>query len=230
MDPLTIAALLYATGQGVSSYSSSRDQRKAREASQKASKLKKFDTLNPRQESYLRNLIRNLDPSMLNIGNNQSYQAGSDYLNNLLSGNPEATAAFEAPYMRQFNEEIIPQLATQFSGLGAQNSSAFRQALGQQAAGLTERLAALRSGLQMQALPQALQYARAPSEFGLAGAQMALGTPTFGYTQKGGPAGSGGWQSTAAQGVGSGLNAYALYSMMNAKNGTPQYQQQTWNG
>lgn len=228
MDPVTAAMALYALGQGISSYSSSRDRKSAQKAAQKAAKLKKVATLSSDQSRFLKDWTKNLDPNAMDIGRNKSYRAGSEYLNNLLSGDPEAFKNFEAPYMRQFQEEIIPEIANRFGG--RQQSSAFQQALGQQASGLSERLAALRSGLQMQAAPQALQYARAPGEFGLAGAQLALGTPSFGYTQKGGPGGGGGFMSALGQGVGSGLSAYGLYSMMNRSPGNPAYQQQTWNG
>lgn len=79
------------------------------------------------------------------------------YLQQLLSGDPEATAAFEAPYMRQFNEQIVPGLANQFAGMGALSSSGFQQSLGQAGAGLSENLAALREGLRSQAAGQGMQ-------------------------------------------------------------------------
>lgn len=94
------------------------------------------------------------------------YQQGSQYLQGLLSQDPEAFKNFEAPYQRQFQQQI-GGIAERFGGLGATSSSGFQQALGSASTDLSERLAALRSQIQMQALPQALQYAGAPLEHGM---------------------------------------------------------------
>lgn len=99
-----------------------------------------------------------------NLQNSPLFQQGSSFLSQLLSNNPEAYQQFEAPYMRQFREQIVPALAERFAGLGAgaQSSSAFQQALGQSGADLSERLAALRGQIQQNAIPQALGYAQQP--------------------------------------------------------------------
>lgn len=75
-------------------------------------------------------------------------QAG-DYWRNILSNDPQAFAAFEAPAQRQFNEQIIPDLAEQFAGMGAGalSSSGFRNAAVGAGADLSERLASMRAGL-----------------------------------------------------------------------------------
>jgi hypothetical protein len=108
-----------------------------------------FSTFNPQQMQLFQQLMAGLGPL---AGQAQGY------LGNLLSGSPEAFQSFEAPFKRQFQEEIVPGLAERFSGLGAgaQRSSAFQNALGQAGAGLTERLAQLRSGLQHDAAGQTL--------------------------------------------------------------------------
>ncbi len=98
---------------------------------------------------------------------NATYGAGNTFLQNLLQGGPEAFKAFEAPYMRQFEEQIAPGIAERYTGAGGTGagglmSSNFQQSLAHAGAGLSEQLAALRGGLQMQALPQALQYAQQP--------------------------------------------------------------------
>lgn len=129
--------------------------------------FKQVNRLTKEQQRGLKDFYRNP------ISNNPLYQQGSSYLQNLLSGNPEATRAFEAPHLRQFYEQIVPRLSEQFGGFGTgagnQLSSGFQNALGQAGVGLQERLAALRSGLQMQALPQALGYAQQPYQNQLAG-------------------------------------------------------------
>lgn len=121
-----------------------------------------FSTLNPQQQSLLTQLLGSMQGQAKGISQQPAFQAGQSYLQNILGGDTEA---FEAPLMRQFHERTIPALAERFSGAGAgaQRSSAFQQALGAAGADLSERLGSLRGGLQMQAVPQALGYAEAPS-------------------------------------------------------------------
>jgi len=76
------------------------------------------------------------------------------YLQQILSQDPEMMKQFQAPAMRQFEEQIIPSIAERFSGMGAQKSSAFGQQLGQAGAGLEETLAAQRGGMAQQAIQQ----------------------------------------------------------------------------
>jgi len=93
-----------------------------------------------------------------------TYQRGEDWINRLLSNEPGAFEDFEAPYRQQFEQETIPGIAERFAGMGSgnQSSSAFRNALGGAGANLSANLANLRSNLQMQTLPHALNYAQAP--------------------------------------------------------------------
>lgn len=131
-----------------------------------------FSTLNPQQGQLLQQLLGQLigQGGQGGLGN-QSF----NYLSELLSNSPESFEKFSAPYMRQFNEQILPGIAERFAGLGAgsQSSSAFQQALGQASTGLQENLAALRGQLQLQALPQALNSL-----------QSLLGMSTFGLAPK----------------------------------------------
>lgn len=73
---------------------------------------------------------------------------GLQHFMDILGGN---TQAFEAPLMRQFNEEIVPGIAERFSAAGGQRSGAFGRALGAAGAGLQENLGALRGNLKNQA-------------------------------------------------------------------------------
>jgi hypothetical protein len=145
-----------------------------------------FNTGTKQQSNFLQQLLGQLQGQSSNIGQNPLFQQGSNFLQQLLSGSPESSAAFEAPAMRQFNEQIVPGIAERFSGLGAgaQSSSAFQQALGQAGAGLSENLQALRSGLQMNALPQALGYAQQPISNLQGFGQLGLGTQTKGFMPK----------------------------------------------
>jgi|GEM_PF-6905724 hypothetical protein len=97
---------------------------------------------------------------------NDLYGSGQSYLQNLLNGSPQAFQNFEAPYLQNFQQNIAPGIAERFAGAGtgggAMSSSGLNQALAQAGRSLQTDLAGLRSGLQMQALPQALNYAQQP--------------------------------------------------------------------
>lgn len=87
-------------------------------------------------------------------GGTKGIPQGFDYIRELLSGSPEAFSRFEQPFKTQFNQETVPNLAARFAGMGSGNlsSSGFQQALAQAGSSLSEKLASLRGGLQMQAL------------------------------------------------------------------------------
>jgi len=106
---------------------------------------KQMPTMTPQQEALLNMLVGGMEgatPEMF------------QYLQGLLSGDEGAYSKFAAPYMRQFEEEIVPGIAERFGGMGAQSSSGFQQALGKAGAGLQENLAALREQLRMGAAGQ----------------------------------------------------------------------------
>ena len=147
---------------------------------------RQLSTMSGGQSQLLKQLLGALQGQSSNIQQSPLFQQGSSYLQNLLSGSPQSTAAFEAPYMRQFNEQTIPALAERFSGLGsgAQSSSAFNQALGAAGAGLSENLASLRAQLQMSGLGQALGYAQQPISNLQGFSQLGLGTNTKAFVPK----------------------------------------------
>ena len=96
---------------------------------------------------------------------NQSplYRSGSNWLQNILSGSPEAFQAFEAPLMNQFNEQIVPAIAERFGAIaGNRGSSGLSNSLAQAARGLSTDIAGVRAGLQQGAAGQALNYAQQP--------------------------------------------------------------------
>ena len=163
----------------------------------------KIPTMTKGQSGFLQQLLGQLSNQSTNIGQNPLFQQGSNFIQQLLSGSPESMKSFEAPAMRQFNEQIIPELAERFSGMGAgaQSSSAFQQMLGQAGAGLSERLQSLRSGLQLGALPQALGFSQQPISNLLGFGGLGLGSQAFGYVPKQKPF----WQEllgSGAQGAG----------------------------
>lgn len=179
-------------------------------------KLKKVPTMTKEQNQLLMNLLSQLGiggaqgSTQGSVGNN--YQLAQDFINNLLQGDEQSFNRFEAPYKRQFQEEIIPSIAERFAGLGAMggglSSSGFGQALSSAGAGLSERLAQLRSGLQQQAGQQATGQYNILSQLG-------LGSQPYQYVNKQGSAGLlpqalsmglGSLTPGAFQGIGSGLN------------------------
>lgn len=99
--------------------------------------------------------VSNLTPQQLRLERERrraakgSFGQAGDYWRNILSNDPSAFSAFEAPAQRQFREQIIPDLAEQFAGMGSGglSSSGFRNAAVGAGTDLSERLAAMRAQL-----------------------------------------------------------------------------------
>lgn len=115
----------------------------------KPEKTQQFSTLNQGQGDLLSQLLSMLSGSLPQAFQNQ---------NDILSGNPEAFKSFEAPAMRQFNEEILPSLAEGFGGLGAGSSSGAQQTFARAGERLSENLQAQRSGLQQNAMQNLMGF------------------------------------------------------------------------
>lgn len=113
------------------------------------------------------------------IQNNQTYQGGNNFLQNLFSNDPQQMQQFQQPYMDNFNQNIVPDISNRFAGMGTGNSglssSGFQQTLAQAGRGLQRDLAQMRGQQQMQGLPAALQYAQQPISNQLAAAQSVPG-------------------------------------------------------
>jgi hypothetical protein len=149
-------------------------------------KLKKESILTSQQQNALQSILGQFNPEQANLMGNPLYQSGSSYLQNLLQGGPGAFDQFEAPYLRQFNEEIAPALAERFTAGDAQRSSAFNNAFAKESSNLSQNLASLRGQLQQGAAGQALQYSQQPFQNQLALGQLGLGTQAYQpYIQKG---------------------------------------------
>lgn len=145
-------------------------------------KFNKLSTETPQQEQFHNNLLQN---AMQMQGHGQEgYQNAQNYYNNLFQPGNQAYENFAAPYMNQFQEQILPMLAERFAGQGALGSSAFGQALGGAGAGLQSQLAQLFAQLQSQAAgAQTNQYNIGQQQYGNL-AQLGLGTQQFGYAKK----------------------------------------------
>lgn len=142
-----------------------------------------------------RNLIDDVIGSVKGMKGNQDvtqqpgYQTGMDWLQGLFS-DPEFFNQFEAPLQRQFQEQTIPDLANRFASMGsggALGSTGFRNQLAREGSNLSTNIAALRGGMQQQAIPQLLGYAQQPFSNYMSLLQSAL-TPTNNQYQ---PASSG---------------------------------------
>lgn len=113
------------------------------------------------------------------ITQQQGYGQGLDWLMSLFN-DPSFFQSFEAPLQRQFQEQTVPELANRFAGMGSGGSlgsTAFRNQLGREGSNLSTNIAALRGGMQQQAIPQLLGYSQQPFSNLMSLYQQAM-TPT----------------------------------------------------
>ena len=178
-------------------------------------KLHKLPTFTKSQQKLIDNVFKH--PDQLGMAQDQPvYQQGSDYLSRILSQDPEMMKQFEAPMMSQFNEQIMPQLSHMFSSINGQDSSGFNQAMAHEAGNLSDRIAAMRAQLGMDAANQGFSYSQLPFSQNMQKLSVGL-LPRFGFQATGGTPGMGsGIASGLAQG---GANALSLYGMMNGGSG-----------
>jgi hypothetical protein len=166
----------------------------------KKGKFEQVSRLTPEQQNLFSSLLGNVQGPTT---------SGLEMLQQLLSGDESAFAKFEAPYKRQFQQEVVPGIMERLAGAGthgAQSSSALNQSLAQAGRELTEQLASLRGGLQQNALGQ-LQ--------GLLGQSM---QPTFEsvYQQP-----QQGFLGGLLGGAGQGLSQYGALSALSGLGGSP---------
>src|SRR5271154_6092913 len=64
-------------------------------------------------------------------GQGGGYNLAQNYFNSFLGDNQQqAFNQFSQPYLQQFQEQMLPQIAERFAGRGALSSSGFGQSLG----------------------------------------------------------------------------------------------------
>jgi hypothetical protein len=148
----------------------------------KNDKRNKYPTGTPEQQGLHDSIIARA------MGMNQQgggYDLANQYNNNLLGPDRQkAYDQFSAPYLQQFNEQTLPQIAERFAGIGGQygansgalSSSGFGQAIGGAASGLQAKLAQLFSSLQGQAAQQQYGQFNQLSQTGLNYDPFAYGT------------------------------------------------------
>ncbi len=111
--------------------------------------MKAQNIYNKNQRNFLDNQQRQAEEMQNGGGYSQAMQQLMQYLN----PSSEAFDQFSAPYMNQFNEQIVPGLAERFAGLGGGMgmgglaSSGFGQAIGGAGAGLIAQLAKLKGDM-----------------------------------------------------------------------------------
>lgn len=111
----------------------------------KKSKTKKLPTLSPEQQRYQNFTFQQaMQP-------NQGFNMAQQRLQDLLNPNSQAYQDLSQPYLDEFDQEFVPQMAERFAGAGALSSSAFAQSLGAGKSKLATTLAALRQNIQNQA-------------------------------------------------------------------------------
>ncbi len=167
-------------------------------------KMKKVPTGSPQQQSFHNNILSQLQQMLQGGG---GYDQSQKYYQNLLQGGQEGFENFSDPYMQQFNEQALPEIAERFAGAGALSSSGFGQALGGARAGLQSQLAQLFSALQNQAAGSLT------NQFNQLG-QTGLNYQPFAYQNKKGNAGflgplAGGIAGSFAGPLGSALGGMA---------------------
>lgn len=156
-------------------------------------KLKKVAT-GTKEQQELHNSI--LGQAMGMQGAGGGYDLAQNYFNNFLGDNQQqAFDQFSQPYLQQFQEQMLPQIAERFAGMGALSSSGFGQSLGGAASGLQSQLAQLFSLLQSQAAGQQYNQYNQLSQTG-------LNYQPFAYQQK---QGSGGMFAPLLGGIGTAI-------------------------
>lgn len=102
-------------------------------------------TLRPEQEPLYNQAVN----AGLGEGAGGAFGDSADYYRSLLSDNSADMKAFSDPAMRQYFEDISPQISEQFAGMGSGglSSSGFRNAQVQGGVDLAERLGQIRANL-----------------------------------------------------------------------------------
>jgi hypothetical protein len=123
------------------------------------------------------------------------FDLANQYDQGLLGGGQDAFNQFSAPYMQQFQEQILPQIAERFAGGGALSSSGFGQSIGGAASGLQANLAQMFEQLKGQAAQRQQGQFQNLSQVG-------LNYQPYAYNQK---QGSGGFFAPLLAGIGAGI-------------------------
>ena len=122
------------------------------------SKLKTFETLTKGQRSKLQDYIKAIHPGAFNVSKDKGFREAGHYYQYLMDPNSKLNQKMQAPYLRQYEEEIVPHVAEGFAGADAMDSGAFNLAMSKEASGLQERLAGLTEQNQLMGAQGAMEY------------------------------------------------------------------------
>jgi len=145
----------------------------------KKEKTKKIETMSREQKKILEGLLSQIKGIQ---GKKGPYQQALGELQSYLSPSEEAQAKFDEPYLRQFQEELLPSIAEEYAGAGALSSSAFGQSIGAAGGRLQSQLAQLREQRKGQSIQDILGLYTNLTGVG-------LGQQPFGYTHREGSSG-----------------------------------------
>ena len=115
----------------------------------KDAKDEQFSTLTPSQQR----LSDQRANAIAGPGATGAHGTAADYYRDLLNPNGHNFQQLSAPIMRQYNEDIIPDIGEQYAGMGSgggTSSSGFRNSLVRANVDLNERLGMLRENQRMQ--------------------------------------------------------------------------------
>lgn len=139
------------------------------------------------------------------ITQNQNFQQGQGFLDNLFN-DPSFFQNIEAPALRQFDEQIAPDIANRFASMGSggsMGSTAFRNQMNREGSNLAQNLSAQRTGMQQQGANQSLGYAQQPFSNIMQLYNQALGQPMMNQYQGPSTGGFGSLGAPFAQGAAS---------------------------
>lgn len=167
MDPATISAIMSAIGPILQSFMGNKE--------------KMGSTYSKGQRSTIDDLLQQVKGMKggMDITNQPGFQQGQDWLSSLFN-DENFFNNIEAPAMRQFNEEIIPGVASRFASQGSGGSlgsTGFRNQIAREGSNLATNLAAQRGQMQQQGVNQQLGYSQQPFQNIMQLLQQAL-TPT----------------------------------------------------
>lgn len=129
--------------------------------------------------------IKGMRGGAQDVTQNPQFQQGNEFLNSLFN-DPSFFQNIEAPALRQFNEQIAPDIANRFASMGSGGSlgsTAFRNQINREGSNLAQNLSAQRTGMQQQALPQTYGAAQQPFSNLMQLYQQALGQPQMNQYQ-----------------------------------------------
>lgn len=113
-------------------------------------KIKFMDPYSSQQRGFMNQSLQGAQGQLGNV---------FQWLNAILGNDQSAYEDYEAPYLQQFQQQTIPQIMERFAGMGAQNSSALNQTLGEAGKNLQMGLASQRADLKNNALQQLMALA-----------------------------------------------------------------------